>query len=272
MPRNSSADVIAQELHRVLRQFEQIETQVAALTNDRKRIAAVAHRLVQILRSTAGSRAARLLDELGLAALVAKLPGVPGRKPSEPVAAAVRKAPARKVAARKAPAAKKVNAKKAPPSAGRPEVLPKGTAVRLLSGKYMGQSGTIGYTQVRDLTVTYTVYLPESKSRTQVNKGSKDRTWEVVAAADLAAPAPARRAPRAEIETPSELVPKGTEIRMLTGIYLGYNGRVASVQVTKTGPRPDAIYMLSLVGAAGQKARTSVKQSSLGRVWTTKEG
>jgi len=66
---------------------------------------------------------------------------------------------------------------------------------------------------------------------------------------------------------PAAILPKGTAVRMITGIYLGYTGIVASVQ-PKPGPKPDAIYTLALKGPGGKKGRTSVKQGSLGRTWT----
>jgi len=85
----------------------------------------------------------------------------------------------------------------------------------------------------------------------------------VVASPD---PAPAAEEPQRPIPSAGP-VPKGSPIRMLAGIYQGYTGKVASVQA-KTGQHgTEAIYMLSLTGPTGERARTSVKHTSLGRMW-----
>ena len=68
------------------------------------------------------------------------------------------------------------------------------------------------------------------------------------------------------VDLPAGVVPKATPIRMLAGRYRGFTGVVASVHV-KSGPKPDALYALALRGPDGRRARTSVKQSSLGRAW-----
>jgi len=80
------------------------------------------------------------------------------------------------------------------------------------------------------------------------------------------APAPATDVATTQVPSPG-ILPRRTPIRMLTGKYLGFTGIVTTVHVTKPGPKPEAIYMLALSGPDGSKARTSVKQSSLGRTW-----
>jgi transcription antitermination factor NusG len=291
MARKSAAPVIAKEYQRVLVEFGQVDSRVAELLAHRKELATVAQRMGQVLRSAAGAKGAeRLIADLGLADLIAKLPGVPGRKPA---AKAPRARPAAEATATKTPKSKvaKAQKRKAQATAAAPDVLPKGTRVRVLSGKFEGMVGVIGYTIIKGATVTYTFYLrgPDGRiARTQMNHGKLGQTWEVVADGKAAAaPAkPARKGkvvrrkaktakpatPKAAAEPPpTGIVPKGTAIKMLTGKFLGYTGKVTSVQVTKTGPKPDAIYMLGLIGPNGEKARTSVKQSSLGRVWTKVE-
>ncbi len=392
--------VLADELRRVLDEFQRVEEQVERVAAERKRLATIAQRLLMILRVQAPRAAERLLEELGLADLVARLPGIPGRKPIRGAARKAKKAPA--AAARvpsrdkattaptplpkgtpvrmltgkykgwmgvirwitvkgstvsytvdlnsrtgqkgrnqvrhgsvgstweqlpdgiairmEAPVEKKARAPKgrkparektvAAPrkkaatrgTAGQaaPDILPKGTTVRLLKGKFQGGTGVIGWTSVKGSTVTYTVYMPgtgKKRDRTQVNQGSLGRSWELVggpapAAAKIVPPrgdAPKtvrrRRSADAAVQTPevvqdaapppaspstsapAAILPKGTAIRMITGIYLGYTGLVASVQ-PKPGPKPDAIYTLALKGPGGKKGRTSVKHGSLGRTWT----
>jgi len=72
-------------------------------------------------------------------------------------------------------------------------------------------------------------------------------------------------APSAPPARPMILV-KGAPVRMLAGIYAGYTGVIASIQV-QAGSRPDAIYTLALKGPDGRRARTTVKHASQGRVW-----
>jgi hypothetical protein len=179
-----------------------------------------------------------------------------------------------------------------------PVAVPKGTPIRMLTGMYQGWTGFVRAGRVTGSTVTYEIALvgpSGKKGRTGAGHGTLGKTWEVLAdskvaekapepgptAVSVAASTPAaepsqakskpdsadRPAPVLTRRQPPGIVPKGTPIRMLAGMYLGYTGVVATVQ-PKPGPRPDAFYTLSLTGPDGQNTRTSVKQSSLGRVWT----
>jgi len=159
-------------------------------------------------------------------------------------------------------------------ASGPADLVPKGTLVRVLKGKYAGKTGVVGYTQARGTAVVYTVNmarLGSKQGRTQVNQGSLGRTWEVVGnPAAATASESVHSAATAVATTPMQspgILARRTPIKMLTGKYLGYTGTVTTVHVTKAGPKPEAIYMLALTGPDGSKARTSVKQSSLGRTW-----
>jgi hypothetical protein len=177
--------------------------------------------------------------------------------------------------------------------------------MRMLGGKYLDWTGIVRWKRVTGSTVTYTVHLKGpggERARTQVGQGTLGQTWAIEGEAPVAATAPytprppiRRRPGSAPVQVtmpgagaeaagaesvasggdepgyhpPRAVVPKGTVVRMLVGKFLGYAGTVVSVHVLRSGPSPDAIYTLSLSGPAGQKGRTTVKQSSLGRSWKT---
>lgn len=177
--------ILAEELHRVLEEFKDLDEEIGMLVEERKRLATLAHNLQRILYSTVRPKAAeRLITELGLAELIAKLPGVPGRKPAAPVKVkrATRKPPvaAPEVAAKAAVPAP-VRAKKAT-TVEAPAVLEKGTGVRMLAGTYTDWDGIVRSIIVKGSRVTYAVALmgPEGKSaRTQVTPRSMGKKWAV---------------------------------------------------------------------------------------------
>jgi len=186
MARKNTGRILAEELHRILEEFKDLDDEIGMLVEERKRLATLAHKLLQILRTVVRPKAAeRLIAELGLADLLAKLPGVPGRKPAAPakVKRAKRNPPV--VAPEpvtKAAAPAPVQAKKAavPPEA--PAVLEKGTGVRMLAGTYTDWAGIIRWISVKGSRVTYAVALmgPEGKSaRTQVTPRSMGKKWVV---------------------------------------------------------------------------------------------
>jgi hypothetical protein len=143
---------------------------------------------------------------------------------------------------------------------------------------YQGRIGVVGYTQARGTSVVYTLNL--DGHRTQVNHGTLGSTWvvdtdtapvapEAEAVADTpaepAAPAVKAGAPAAPV-APRGVLEKGTQVRMLTGHYLGCTGTVTGAHAIR-GPKPDAIYTVEVTDAGGAKVRTSMKHSSLGRAW-----
>jgi len=330
-------NVLAEELRRILEDFRRVEAQAEALAADRKRLATIAQRLLHILRAEAPRGAERLIADLGLADVIARLPGVPGRKPTQGAARKARAVPPR--APRNAEANARTTAADSTPAKATtaPTPLAKGTPVRMLEGKYKGWTGSIRWILVQGSTISYTVNLVSDsgeKSRNQVRHGSLGTTWvqlpgapstpaagraaartkapaskrgasgrkargttrkaaaTTVVAPPVAPPPPATEAaprtvrrrrkeavpagtPEAAVKAPanipaplpSGILQKGTPIKMLTGIYLGFTGVIASVQAIP-GPKPDAVYTLALKGPGGQKGRTSVKQGSLGRTWT----
>lgn len=329
-----SGRVLTDELRRILEEFQHADEQVERFLGERKRLAMVAHRLMHILRMQVRTRdAEEQIGALGLADVIAKLPGLPGRKPApiEPRRAKRNKrGGARPTRRLRRPQAEASTAMPAPlPAASAAEVLPKGTRITMLEGKYRNWVGTMRWIRVQGARVTYTVDLTGAdgqKARTQVTNRSLGKKWSILAATQAKAPeattperAPRRRrlgkvetvvvttpakapvpvpaaapastarpgrpakaakpgrpakaarlakavTPAAPAPLPPGILPKKTPVKMLTGFYLGFTGVIASVQ-PKPGPKPDAIYTLSLKGPGGQKARTSVKQGSLGRTW-----
>ena len=277
MPKVGMGRLVAEELRRVLEEFERADAAAEKVNNERKRIASVAHRMVFLLRSLIGARAAdRMMAEFGLADSVAKLPGTPGRKAAVP-----ERASASVAAPTRAPAAARPDADE---SGEAGPLLAKDTPVRMRSGLYADWTGRIRWTRVIGSKVIYTVTLagPGGRTaRTQITPRSPGRKWDVIGsgtparASKAASHEPARptvrrrkasEAPVPAPVLPNGILPKHTAIRMLAGRYLGFTGVVASVHA-KEGPNPDALYALALRGPDGRKARTSVKQSSLGRVW-----
>jgi len=113
--------------------------------------------------------AERLITELGLGEKLARLPGVPGRKPAAPVKA--KRAKRQPVAAPEPPA-----------QAEPPAVLEKGTPVKMLAGLYKDWTGLIRLISMKGSRVTYAVSLtgPEGKTaRTQVAPSSLGKKWVV---------------------------------------------------------------------------------------------
>ncbi|MBM4394122.1 MAG: hypothetical protein FJ087_00350 [Deltaproteobacteria bacterium] len=178
-----------------------------------------------------------------------------------------------------------------------PGALPRRTEVRMLAGRYQGWTGLIVSIVARGTAITYDVTLagPDgSKAHTRVGQGTRGTSWDTTSAPVVqAAPVPvsvrapirrpAARTPPAQDVTASAPVPppvapaaplpvngvlaKGTPVRMLAGMYLGYSGVISSVQSKATHGVIDALYTLALTGQNDEKARTTVKHSSLGRVW-----
>ncbi|MBL6975124.1 MAG: hypothetical protein ISR64_05275, partial [Deltaproteobacteria bacterium] len=66
---------------------------------------------------------------------------------------------------------------------------------------------------------------------------------------------------------PSEVLQKGTRVKMLSGNYNGFSGVVASSQ-TRQGRRGlDVTYFLNLDDNRGNRKRTSVKHGTLSKTW-----
>ena len=113
--------------------------------------------------------AERLITELGLGEKLARLPGVPGRKPAAPVKA--------KRAKHQPVAAPEPTAQAEPPA-----VLEKGTPVKMLAGLYKDWAGLIRLISVKGSRVTYAVALSGTEgktARTQVAPSSLGKKWVV---------------------------------------------------------------------------------------------
>ena len=174
MARKNTGRILAEELHRVLEEFGDLDDEIRMLVDERKRLATLAHKLLQILRTVVRERVAeRLIAEFGLAEMITRLPGVPGRKPAAPVKAKrVKRQP---VTAPEPPA-------KAVTTAEAPEVLEKGTPVKMLAGLYKGWTGLVRSISEKGSRVTYAVALsgPDGKTaRTQVTPSSMGKKWVV---------------------------------------------------------------------------------------------
>ena len=75
-----------------------------------------------------------------------------------------------------------------------------------------------------------------------------------------------RRGRKKEVD-PSEVLQKGTRVKMLSGNYNGFSGVVASSQ-TRQGRRGlDVTYFLNLDDNRGNRKRTSVKHGTLSKTW-----
>ena len=163
--------ILADELHRILEEFVDLDAEIRMLVEERKRLATVAHNLQRILYSTVRPKTAeKLIEELGLAEMISKLPGVPGRKPAAP-------APVKPAKKQPGPAPKaKVTKEEAP------TLLKKGTGVRMLAGKYTDWTGIIRWVSIKGTRITYAVALtgPDGKSApTQVAPSSMGKKWVV---------------------------------------------------------------------------------------------
>lgn len=75
-----------------------------------------------------------------------------------------------------------------------------------------------------------------------------------------------RRGRRKEID-PSEVLQKGTRVKMLSGNYNGISGIVSSSQARQGRKGLDVTYFLSLVDNRGNRKRTSVKHGTLSKTW-----
>jgi len=170
MARKNTGRILAEELHRILEEFVDLDAEIQVLVDERKRLATLAHNLLRILQTTVKPKAAeRLITELGLAEMIARLPGVPGRKPAAPVKA--------KRAKRQPVAAPEPTAQAKPPA-----VLEKGTPVKMLAGLYKGWTGLVRSISEKGSRVTYAVALsgPDGKTaRTQVTPSSMGKKWVV---------------------------------------------------------------------------------------------
>ncbi|NOZ01717.1 MAG: hypothetical protein GXP54_07490 [Deltaproteobacteria bacterium] len=79
---------------------------------------------------------------------------------------------------------------------------------------------------------------------------------------------PKRRKRRKKEIDPSEMLARGTNVRMLSGTYKGATGFIASKQAKQGRKGLDVTYFLSLSDAKGRRGRTSVKHGTLGKTWT----
>jgi hypothetical protein len=173
--------LLANELRRALDEHDRVVAEQSRLSEERRQRAISASRLVQILRAQVGPRSwDRTISELGIADRLARLP------------VGLAKAAARVTGT--AGSGGRSRGGRVPISAA--DVLPKGTPVRLLRGKFAGRSGTIGYTQVKRSSAVYTLNI-EGGKRTQVTNRSRGASWEVTDQGDEgdaggAPPRPAR--------------------------------------------------------------------------------
>lgn len=71
---------------------------------------------------------------------------------------------------------------------------------------------------------------------------------------------------------PATVLEKGTRIKMLSGLYEGYTGVIASTQARQGRRGLDVTYFLSLEGARGDRKRTSVKHGALNKSWQVLNG
>jgi hypothetical protein len=157
--------LLADELRRALDEYDRVDAEQSRLLEVRRQRAVSASRLVQILRAQVGPRSCdRTISELGLADRLARLP------------VGLARATARVTGTAGSIGASRTGGR-VPVSAA--DVLPRGTPVRLLAGKFAGRSGTIGYTQVKRSSAVYTLIL-EGGKRTQVTSRSRGATWDVV--------------------------------------------------------------------------------------------
>ncbi len=163
----------------------------------------------------------------------------------------------------------------------RSEVLHKDTAVRMLAGVYAGCSGVVSWVRqgIDKVTNTMSLQADRGKATTQVASSSFGTKRELVAPSPTSrvTRSPSRDAPQKARAKPSpqpatamhtEVLAKGTAIRMLAGIYAGYSGWIASVLV-RSDPHLDIKYTIALTGPDGRRARTTVKHSTRGRTWAT---
>jgi hypothetical protein len=280
--------VLADELRRILEEFRRLEDQVEHIAAERKRLGTIAQRLLQILRAQAPRGVDRLIEDMGLADTIALLPGVPGRKPAAGGARKAKGAPRVAKAAAVAEAKALVADKKAVVA---PTPLPKGSPVRMLTGKYKGWAGTIRWITVKGATVSYTVDLNGrngQKGRNQVRHGSEGSTWELLpagtpapvaatetkvrapkrGAADKAKTVAARPAKTAAAPVSTEVLPKGTNVRLLKGKFQGGTGVIGWTSVKGS----TVTYTIYLPGTGRKRDRTQVNQGSLGRSWELVSG
>ena len=234
-----SGRILADELSRVLEQFKRVDEQAEQAGAVRKRWASAAHHLLHVLQELTGERAAaKLIDASGLADILARLPGIPGRKPVV-VAEGGRQARARLTVpvVHQSPAVPLAAPLPLPPVADLQDVLAKGTRIQMLTGKYRGWTGAIRWIQASGSIVAYTVDLtsPEGASaRNQVRHSGLGKTWAIVAAVKKAVPKPSGRRQTRGAAAPvaTTVLPKGTEVRIVTGKYESTTG-VIGYRATK---------------------------------------
>lgn len=80
-----------------------------------------------------------------------------------------------------------------------------------------------------------------------------------------------RRQGNKKAVSPSAVIEKGTEVKMISGTYAGYTGMVASRQAKHGRRGLDVTYFLSLMGPKGDRKRTSVKHGTLDKSWKVAE-
>ncbi|MBM4371094.1 MAG: hypothetical protein FJ098_05545 [Deltaproteobacteria bacterium] len=179
MSKKNTAKLMAEELQRILEEFGSLEEEINLLSEERKRLAALAHGLLRLLQGTVRLKTAdKLLSDMGLQEIIARLPGVPGRKPSP-------------LKTRRTRGRKPAGEARTRPEAETPTVLPKGSVIRMLAGIYQGWIGVIRWVSIKGSKVTYAVSLtgPEGQiARTEVTPRSFGKKWE-----RSDAPAPRKR-------------------------------------------------------------------------------
>ena len=221
--------ILADELGRVLEQFQQVDEQAGQVLAERKRAVHVAQGFLELLRGLVGVQAsAKLIDDFRLGGLLARLPGVTGPKPASKAEGRLGKRP--------------------------------GTIATQVSQDSRGKTREVLSDVVPAVEPGAGVVVPEAPT---VVAPVQSTPPTVEAAAPVQAVVPAASTP----QLPAGVLQKGTPIRMMAGHHRGCSGMVTSVHLTSPGPKPDAIYMLALTMPDGSKVRVAAKQSSLGRTW-----
>jgi len=76
-----------------------------------------------------------------------------------------------------------------------------------------------------------------------------------------------RRGRRRKEVDPSEVILKGSRVKMLSGTYNGCTGIISSAQIEEGKKGVDVTYFLSLEDSMGNRRRTSVKHGTLNKTW-----
>lgn len=81
-----------------------------------------------------------------------------------------------------------------------------------------------------------------------------------------------RRGGQRQAVEPATVLEKGTRVRMLSGLYEGATGVIASTQARQGKRGLDVTYFLALEGRDGERKRTSVKHGALNKSWQVVNG